>query len=394
MTQPPTSTPLSELIRLFLRLGFTAFGGPAAHIAMFRDEVVTRRQWMTDQHFMDLLGVTNLIPGPNSTEMAIHIGYERAGWRGLIATGVCFILPAALIVGVLAALYVQFGTTPQAEGLLYGVKPVVIAVVAQAIYGLVSKALKSWLLRGAAVVVVVLALLGVNEIPLLFGTGIIVMLLLNVDKWRNASQAAPIGVLGIPFMFQAVATSAIAPLSLTTLFLTFLKIGSVLYGSGYVLLSFLQTDFVQGLGWLTQKQLLDAVAVGQFTPGPVFTTATFVGYIASDGTGATLGVAGAIVATLGIFLPSFVFVWLSRPLLKLLRTSSWLSGFLDGVNAAALALMAAVLVRLTQAAIVDVPTIVIAVVSAIALIRFKINSTWLMVGGAIVGLVAYGILYP
>ena len=387
MTQPYQQTPVRELIALFLQLGLTAFGGPAAHIAMFRDEVVTRRQWMDDQHFMDLLGVTNLIPGPNSTEMAIHIGYERAGWRGLIAAGVCFILPAALIVGVLAALYVQFGTTPQAEGLLYGVKPVVIAVVAQAIYGLISKALKSWLLRGAALLVCVLSLLGGNEIPLLFGTGIIIMLILNRNTWRGASDTKIIGLLGLPMLFQTVATSVIAPLSLTTLFLTFLKIGAVLYGSGYVLLSFLQTDFVQGLGWLTQKQLLDAVAVGQFTPGPVFTTATFVGYIVSDGSGSHLGVAGAIVATLGIFLPSFVFVWLSRPLLDLLRRSTWLSGFLDGVNAAALALMAAVLVRLTQAAIVDVLTIAITLISLVALIHFKINSTWLMLGGAVLGLV-------
>lgn len=375
---------LRELMILFLRLGITAFGGPAAHIALFHDEVVRRRAWMTDAHFMDLLGVTNLIPGPNSTEMAMHIGYERAGWRGLIVAGACFILPAALIVGVLAALYVQYGTTPVAEGLLYGVKPVVIAVVAQAIYGLVSKALKTWLLRGAALIVFGLSLLGGSELVLLFGTGILIALILNAGRaWSDRRHdGKALGLLALPMLFQAgTAALTVVPLSLTTLFLTFLKIGAVLYGSGYVLLAFLRTDFVLGLGWLTEKQLLDAVAVGQFTPGPVFTTATFVGYV-------ILGLPGAILATLGIFLPSFIFVWLSRPLLKALRQSALLSGFLDGVNAAALALMAAITVQLGRAALVDGLTIVIALVAAVALIRFRVNSTWLIIAGAVAGLLA------
>ncbi|MFQ3647353.1 MAG: chromate efflux transporter [Anaerolinea sp.] len=371
---------LRELVGLFLQLGVTAFGGPAAHIAMFHDEVVKRRGWLTDQRFMDLLGVTNLIPGPNSTEMAIHIGYERAGFRGLIAAGVCFILPAALIVGVLAALYVEVGTTPAIQGMLYGIKPVVIAIVLQAIYSLLSKALKTWLLRGAALIAFGLALLSVNEIALIFGTGIVVPLILRAQRWRK-QDITGVGLLTVPLLLQVGATAAASvPVSLGTLFLTFLKIGSVLYGSGYVLLSFLRTDFVVGLGWLTETQLLDAVAVGQFTPGPLFTTATFVGYV-------VLGVPGAVVATLGIFLPSFVFVWAIRPLIDRLRQSETLSGFLDGVNAAALALMAAVTVRLTQSAVVDLPTLLLAVVAGVALIRFKVNSTWLILLGAAAGLV-------
>ncbi|MFQ3646912.1 MAG: chromate efflux transporter, partial [Anaerolinea sp.] len=277
------------------------------------------------------------------------------------------------------AVYVEAGSTPAAQGLLYGIKPVVIAIVLQAIYSLLSKALKTWLLRGAALSVFGLALLSVNEIALIFGTGIVVPLILRAQRWRRRDTTS-VGLLTVPLLFQVGASAAsVVPVSLGTLFLTFLKIGSVLYGSGYVLLSFLRTDFVVGLGWLTETQLLDAVAVGQFTPGPLFTTATFVGYL-------VLGVPGAVIATLGIFLPSFVFVWAIRPLIDRLRQSETLSGFLDGVNAAALALMAAVTVRLTQSAVVDLPTLLLAVVAGVALIRFKVNSTWLIVLGAAVGL--------
>lgn len=370
-------TPLSELIVLFLRLGFTAFGGPAAHIALFHDEVVKRRQWLTDEQFMDMLGAVNLIPGPNSTEMAIHIGYERAGWRGLVAAGVCFILPAALIVGALAALYAQFGTTPAAESLLYGIKPVVIAVIGQAIWGLAGKALKNRLLWATGATVFVLALLGVGEIPLLFGAGLAVMLIAALRDRLPAEDGGTGLWTMLPLLAQAGA--AAVPVSLGTLFLTFLKIGATLYGSGYVLLAFLQTEFVNRLGWLTQQQILDAVAVGQFTPGPVFTTATFIGYV-------ILGVPGAVVATLGIFLPSFVFVWATKPLIGRLRRSRWLSAFLDGVNAAALALMAAVTLTLGRAALVDALTVALALASGVLLIRWRVNSTWLIVGGALVGL--------
>ncbi len=370
---------LREVTALFLRLGLTAFGGPAAHIAMFYDEVVKRREWVSDERFMDLLGVTNLIPGPNSTEMTMHIGHERAGLLGLIAAGGCFILPAALIVGVLAAVYVEAGSTPAAQGLLYGVKPVVIAVILQAIYSLLSKALKTWLLRGATLIVFGLALLHVNEIVLILVTGMAIPLIQRAQRWKQQGTHS-VSLWAVPLLFQiGIGAAGTVPVSLGTLFLTFLKIGSVLYGSGYVLLSFLRTDFVVELGWLTEQQLLDAVAVGQLTPGPLFTTATFVGYL-------VLGVPGAIVATVGIFLPSFLLVWMIRPLAHYLRQSEAASHFLDGVNAAALALMAAVTVQLTQAAIVDLPTLLLAVVAAVAVIRFKVNSTWLIVLGAVIGL--------
>jgi chromate transporter len=368
----PSNTPLREVIALFLRLGFTAFGGPAAHIAMFRDEVVTRRGWMTDQEFLDLLGATNLIPGPNSTEMAIHIGYARAGWRGLIAAGLCFILPAALIVLALAMLYVQYGSTPAAEWLLYGIKPVIIAVILQAIWGLMGKAAKTIPLALIGFAVLVLYMLGAPEIPLMFGAALLVMLL------RNLLPSIGSLVIMLPPLF----VQAAAPVSMGTLFLTFLKIGSVLYGSGYVLLAFLRTDFVEGLGWLTTQQLLDAVAIGQFTPGPLFTTATFIGYLMG-------GIPGAILGTLGIFLPSFIFVFITHPYVARMRQSPWLGALLDGVNVAALALMAGVTLELAQSALIDGVTIMLAIVTAVLLIRFKINSTWLILGGAIVGLAVH-----
>lgn len=378
---PPGHESVREVALLFLRLGFTAFGGPAAHIALFRDEVVTRRNWITDEHFLDLLGATNLIPGPNSTEMAIHIGYVRAGWRGLIAAGVCFILPAALIVLALAALYVQYGTTPTAEWLLYGIKPVIIAVIVQAIWGLLTKAVKTPLLAVIGIGVFILYLLGLNEILLLFGGGLLAMIISNRGRFRPTGTVGLLSFVGLPtpLLIQPLPAEAV-PVSLGTLFLTFLKIGSVLYGSGYVLLAFLQNDFIERLGWLTHQQLLDAVSIGQFTPGPVFTTATFIGYLIA-------GLPGAVLATLGIFLPSFVFVFISNPFIPRLRRSPWLSPLLDGVNVAALGLMAAVTLELGRNALVDVITVVLALSAAILLIRYKINSTWLIIGGGIVGLV-------
>src|SRR5215208_3335266 len=298
---------VGEVARLALKLGFTAFGGPAAHIAMLRDEVVTRRKWITDAHFLDLLGATNLIPGPNSTEMVIHVGQVRAGWRGLIAGGVCFILPAFLIVLALAWAYVQYGTTPTAEWLLYGIKPVIIAVVVQALWGLSRTAVKGWFLAAVGLVTLALYLLGVNEIALLFGGGALVML---VKNWRRLSGRGVAAVLpligGVPAW--GLTLQAASAVSLVQLFLIFLKIGAVLYGSGYVLLAFLRNDLVIRTGWLTNQQLLDAIAIGQFTPGPVFTTATFIGYVLG-------GLPGAVLATVGIFLPSFVFVAAVNPLI-------------------------------------------------------------------------------
>jgi len=372
---------LWEVVRVALKLGFTAFGGPAAHIAMLREEVVTRRRWLTDQHFLDLLGATNLIPGPNSTEMVIHVGNVRAGWRGLILGGARFILPAALMVLACAWAYVEYGTTAAGEWLLYGIKPVIIAVVLQAVWALGRVGVKGPLLAAAGLGSFGLSLLGWNEIALLFGGGLLVMLVRNLPRvWRGDSNLVagilPVITLSSPTIVQS---SAAVPASLSILFLIFLKIGAVLYGSGYVLLAFLRNDFVTRLGWLTDRQLLDAVAVGQFTPGPVFTTATFIGYFIG-------GWAGAALATIGIFLPSFVFVAAVNPLIPRLRRCPWMGALLDGVNVSALGLMAAVTVQLGRAAIVDWLTGLLAALSAVALLWFKVNSAWLILAGGLIAL--------
>ncbi len=377
---PEGRSSLVEVTKLALKLGFIAFGGPAAHIAMLRDEVTVRRRWLTDQHFLDLLGATNLIPGPNSTEMVMHVGQERAGWRGLIAAGAGFILPAATIVLALAWLYVRYGATPTAAWLLYGIKPVIIAVVVQALWGLLRTAVKGWFLAAVGVVVLALYLLGFNELLLLFGGGLLVMVVRAVYRSRHGGALpsvvfTPVVGVALPWLAQ-VASAAYSPV---TLFLNFLKIGAVLYGSGYVLLAFLRGDFVERLGWLTNDQLLDAVAIGQFTPGPVFTTATFIGYIVG-------GFPGAVLATIGIFLPSFLFVAAIGPLVPRLRSSPWMGAFLDGVNVAALGLMAAVTWELGRSAIVDPLTALLAVVAAVLLIRFRLNSAWLVLSGALAGL--------
>jgi chromate transporter len=372
---------LREVATVFLRLGLVAFGGPAAHIALMREEVVRRRKWVSDERFLDLLGMTNLIPGPNSTEMTIHLGYVRAGWAGLLVGGACFILPAMLIVSGLAWAYVRFGALPQVSGLLYGIKPVIIAIVAQAMWGLGRTALRGPLPAAVGAAVLALSLLGANEIALLFGGGVVVALLRNVHRLRVPGLTG----LGLVVLLSsgpgALAQGpAAAGASLTTLFLTFLKIGSVLYGSGYVLLAFLRNDFVHRLGWLSDQQLLDSVAVGQFTPGPVLTTATFIGYVIG-------GWSGAVLATAGIFLPAFVFVAVSHPLLPRVRASRWAGAFLDGVNVAALGLMAAVTIELGRAAIVDWVTATLALAAAVVLLRFdRVNSAWLVLAGALVGL--------
>src|SRR3990172_2886234 len=371
--------PLREVTALFLKLGFTAFGGPAAHIGMFRQEFVQRRKWLTDEHFLDLLGATNLIPGPNSTEMAIHIGYVRAGWRGLLVAGACFVLPAMLIVTGLAWAYTQFGTTPRAAALLYGVQPVVIAIIAQALWGLGRQAIKGPLTALVGLVVAALYFANVDPIALLIAGGLTVMIVVNGRRLRSAwttGLIAPLSGLGLPLLVASPVS-----FDLATLFFTFLKIGSVLYGSGNVLLAFLRAEFVERLFWLTDRQLLDAVAVGQVTPGPVFTTATFIGYVLG-------GLPGAIVATVGIFLPSFVFVAISNPFIPRLRQSPWAGSLLDGVNVASLGLMAAVTLQFAQAAFFDILSVALGVVALILLFRFKINSTWLVLGGALAGLLS------
>ncbi len=364
---------LMEVLTLFLKLGFTAFGGPAAHIGIMHNEVVKSRKWLTDEEFLDLLGATNLIPGPNSTEMAIHIGYLRAGVPGLIAGVLGFVLPATLIVLGLSWLYVQFGTTPQAGWLMYGIKPVVIAIIAQALWTLGIKALKNRVLAFVGVAVFALYFLRLNEIALLFAGGLLVTLISNWKRLKNPSPSILLPLGGIGLSQLAI------PFSLPILFLTFLKIGSVLYGSGYVLLAFLRNDFVLRLGWLTDQQLLDAIAIGQVTPGPLFTSATFIGYILG-------GIPGALLATLGIFLPSFIFVLISNPFIPKIRNSIWAGSLLDGVNASSLGLMAGVAFQLAFSSLTDFYAIAIAALSFFLLIRFKINSTWLIAGGALAGL--------
>jgi chromate transporter len=356
-------------------LGVTAFGGPAAHVAMMHDEVVRRRGWVSNQRFADLVGATNLIPGPNSTELAIHLGWDRARGRGLVVAGVCFIAPAAVIVTALAWVYVTYGDTPAFEGLLYGVKPVVIAVVAHALVQLVPAVAKTALLGGMGAVALAAYLAGVGELLVLAGAG---GLAAGIHAARTRTVGSPPLSQWLPLPL-AVLVAPRDDVGLGPLFLAFLRIGSVLYGSGYVLLAFLDGELVDRLGWITERQLLDAVAIGQVTPGPVFTTATFVGYLTAGGW-------GAVVATLGIFLPSFVFVALLTRLVGWMRASPTLGAALDGVNAAAIALMAGVSLRLARDAVVDPLTLAVAAATGLALWRTRIGSTWLIGGGAAVGL--------
>ncbi|HEV3113894.1 MAG TPA: chromate efflux transporter [Candidatus Binataceae bacterium] len=371
---------LKEIALSFLRLGTTAFGGPAAHIAMMEDEFVRRRRWLSREQFLDMLGATNLIPGPNSTEMAIHIGHQRAGWKGLVTGGVCFIVPAMAIVMAAAWAYVHFGSLPPVQGIMYGIKPVIIAIVLQALWRLFPSAIKNLFLGVIGLLATVAALLGLNVLIVLFGAGVITALTSRVNRSRSDRPLAAIP--GIMAVLKAAGAAAPAvAFSLMGLFLFFLKVGAVLYGSGYVLLAFLQADLVDRLHWLTQSQLLDAIAVGQVTPGPVFTTATFIGYLLG-------GTIGSVVATVGIFLPSFVFVAASRPLIPRIRRSPVAGAFLDGVNVGALALMAAVTLQLSRAALVDIPTVVIGAISALLLLYSRINSAWLILAAGLIGLAA------
>lgn len=380
------SSRLGEVIRAFLWLGTTAFGGPAAHIALMRNEFVKRRKWLDDQHFLDLLGATNLIPGPNSTEMSIHLGYLRAGLPGLVAGGASFILPAMLIVMAMAWAYTSYGSVPQVNGLLYGIKPVVIAIVLHALWGLGKKAIQGPLTGLVGAVVLGLYLLNANELLLLFGGGIFVMLVRNAGRgrlkgWPGGLRSPAWLLTGLTAGGGAAAVLKQVPFQMGLMFLAFLKIGSVLYGSGYVLLAFLRADFVERFGWLTETQLIDAIAIGQVTPGPVFTTATFIGYLLG-------GAPGAILATIGIFLPSFIFVAITNPIIPRLRQSAWAGALLDGVNVASLGLMAGVTFQLGLASLTDPLAILIGICSALLLFRSPVNATWLILAGGIVGVLA------
>lgn len=365
-----------EVAAVFLRLGTIAFGGPAAHIAMMREEVVRRRGWVDDQRFVDLMGATNLIPGPNSTELAIHLGHDRGRWRGLVVAGVCFILPAALMVTALAWVYVEHGETPAVEGVLYGILPVVIAIVAWALVGLLPTVVKNRWLGLLAAAALAAYLLGAHELAVLAAGA----LLAAGARVLRSQRRRPDGpqLLGVPLVAGLPVFGDPTGGQLAQLFLTMLKIGAVLYGSGYVLLAFLQGDFVDRLDWITEQQLLDAVAVGQVTPGPVFTTATFVGYVVA-------GPLGALLATVAIFLPSFVFVGLLTRITDTLRSRDWTAALLDGLNATSLALMAGVSLQLGDAALVDPLTVAIAVATLVLLWRTRLNSAWYIAAGAAIG---------
>lgn len=367
-------TPSKEIAKLFLKLGCIGFGGPAAHIAMMRDEVVVKRKWMSEEHFLDLLGATNLIPGPNSTEMAIHIGHDRGGWKGLLIAGLCFILPAVFITGIFALLYRQYGQLPEIQPFIYGIKPAIIAVIIGAIYPLTRKSVKSLFLGIVGIVVLVAAVFKVNEIYLMFGSGLLALALFYFQNRKKASTLQNI----VPLTFLQIIPATFWTATNAQLFWTFLKIGSILYGSGYVLFAFLDTELV-ATGLLTRQQLMDAIAVGQFTPGPVFSSVTFMGFQIN-------GLSGAITSTIAIFLPSFVFVALLNPLMKKLRGSKGLSVFLDAVNVASVAIIAAVCFEMGKETITDWRTILIAIISGIIVFKFKkINSAFVVLGGSLLG---------
>ena len=372
---------LGEIALVFLKLGTIAFGGPPAHLAMMEEEFVRRRHWITHAEFLDRLATANVIPGPSSTEVAIFVGQLKRGWRGLIVAGCCFIIPAAAIVSVIAWAYVRFGSLPRVEGVLSAIKPAVVAIVIQALGKLGRTGVRTPLLGVIAMLASGLSFLGVSPVLVLAFAGLVSAMAVAL-KNRLLGAVGFQKAVGIPKIVAAAmagaGVAAALPVSLLRLFVSFLKIGSFVFGSGYVLLAFLQTEFVQRLHWLTDKQLIDAVAVGQFTPGPLFTTATFIGYVVA-------GWAGAMLATIGIFLPGFVLVALSGPLIPRLRRSPIAAAALDGVVAGSLALMAVVAWQLGKASIVDRITLIVFCVSLIALLRFRVNSAWLIVAAAVLG---------
>lgn len=365
------SNPLIEVAKLFFKLGSIAFGGPAAHIAMMESEVVKKRQWMSHEHFLDLVGATNLIPGPNSTEMTMHCGHERAGWKGLFVAGICFIFPAVLITLIFAWLYEAYGQVPAAEMFIYGIKPAVIAIIIATSYRLGKKALKSIELGILGIITVVVCLLGVNEIIALFGCGLIGILLYFI---RN-NDGKTVSIVPLFFLKMVLPTLKLGTFGV---FLTFLKVGALLYGGGYVLFAFLDAELVSN-GILSRKELIDAIAVGQFTPGPVLSTATFIGWQLN-------GVWGALAATIGIFLPSFLFVLILNPMIPKLRKSKMMSSFLDAVNIAAVAVIIVVCIEMGKDTLTDWRTILIAILATVAVFFFKkLNPAILVVGGSVLG---------
>ncbi len=364
---------LFEVASVFFRLGIIAFGGPAAHIAMMEEEVVNKRKWMPPQHFLDLMGATNLIPGPNSTEMTMHCGHERAGWKGLFVAGFCFITPAVILTGILAWLYVTYGEVPAVEPFLYGIKPAVLAIILSAIYKLGQKALKNWQLGLIGIATIIASFLGVSEVLAILGAGLVGLLWFGLLRSEHSLKSF------FPLLLFQQAATQLQDISNLKLFLVFLKIGAVLFGSGYVLVAYLDGELVEKLNWLTRQELLDAIAIGQFTPGPVLSTATFIGYQVN-------GIWGAVVATLGIFLPSFFFVWLLNPLVPKLRKSPLAAGFLDAVNIGAVGIMVAVTINLGRDVLIDWVAWVIALASiGVTFFVKKISVFWIIIGGAVLG---------
>lgn len=369
------SNHLAEVAKVFFKLGCIAFGGPAAHIAMMEEEVVNKRQWMDRQHFLDLVGATNLIPGPNSTEMTMHCGHERAGMPGLFVAGICFVFPAVVITGVFAWLYAQYGELPQVAPFVFGIKPAVLAIIAGAVLKLGKKALKGWELGVLGALVLTASILGVNEIAALLCAGVVGGLYFYT-RHRMREGAASL----VPLFLLQMGSASAAQLTAMKVFWTFLKVGAVLYGSGYVLFAYLDAELVSA-GWLTRQQLIDAVAVGQFTPGPVLSTATFIGYQLN-------GFWGAVAATAGIFLPSFLLVLLLNPLVPKMRSSKLVSAFLDSVNVAAVAVMVAVLFEMSRDTLMDWRAVTIAVISVLLTFgpkKFQVSSLWVVIGGAVLG---------
>ena len=369
---------LLELARLFLKIGVVAFGGPPAHIAMMEDEVVSRRGWLTREQFLDFLGATNLIPGPNSTEIAIHVGRVQAGWPGLLVAGASFILPSAVMVTALAWVYLRFGSLPQVAGVLYGVKPIVIALIVQAVFKLAKSAVKSTGVAVVGVLAVLATAFGADQLAVLAGGGLLTGLIYGLRSSKPTSSTSALLAGGTGLTGIAVGSGVAIPFGLTALFLVFLKIGAILFGGGYVLVALIRSNLVTHLGWISERQLLDAIAMGQVTPGPISTTATFIGYLLG-------GLPGAAVATVAMFLPAFFFVAISGPLVPRLRHSPLAGAVLDGVNVAALALIAVASWQLFRTAVVDWTTLVLAGLTFILLIRYRVNSVWLVLGGALIG---------
>lgn len=362
---------LKDIAKLFLKLGIIGFGGPAAHIAMMQSEVVVKRKWLTEQHFLDLIGATNLIPGPNSTEMTMHIGHEKGGWKGLVVAGLCFILPAVFITGIFAWLYKNYGQLPEVAPFVYGIKPAIIAIIIGAVYPLTKKSLKTIPLAIIGIMVLVGSLLNFYEIYLMFGAGLFALFLASIKNKNTLNSIFPLA-------FFKITNVTFLSITNVNLFWVFLKIGAILYGSGYVLFAFLDTELVS-TGILSRQQLIDAIAVGQFTPGPVFSSVTFIGYQIN-------GFSGAIVATIGIFLPSFVFVALLNPMVKRMRNSTLFSAFLDAVNVASIAIILSVCIAMGKETITDWRTIVIAILSIALLFKYKkINSAFVVIGGSLLG---------